>query len=333
MDEFSLINAYFKRVISPSKTSQIDVGVGDDAAVFRVADGHQCVVSSDLLIEGRHFFADVAPFTLGHKSLAVNLSDLAAMGAQPLGFTLSIGLPRVDTAWLSEFSKGLFALADAFDCPLIGGDTTQSDAIVINITIFGQVPSGQVILRSGAQVGDDVWVTGTLGDVAYALDLMNTAPNHADLAQVRARLELPTPRVAFGCALRETRLARSMLDVSDGLAGDLRHILDACAVAARVDVDTLPLHPALRGVPKAQAWRYALSGGDEYELCFTAPKDSPAVQSALQSLAQTHALRVTCIGEIVALTEQAPAIVWQARDVAALAEVLGGEAPSGYRHF
>ena len=114
------------------------------------------------MIEGRHFFADVAPFTLGHKSLAVNLSDLAAMGAQPLGFTLSIGLPRVDTAWLSEFSKGLFALADAFDCPLIGGDTTQSDTIVINITIFGQVPIGQAILRNGAQVGDDVWVTGTL---------------------------------------------------------------------------------------------------------------------------------------------------------------------------
>ena len=336
LDEFALIGAYFKRANSllNSATSQVDLGIGDDAALFRVREGYQCVVSSDMLVEGRHFFADVAPSALGHKALAVNLSDLAAMGAQPIGFTLSIGLPKVDEAWLAGFTAGLFALSEQFHCPLIGGDTTRSPILVMNVTVFGQVPTGQAITRSGARVGDGIYVTGELGAPAYALDVLReqtSATDLIDLALAQARLERPMPRVAFAQGLRG--VASSMLDLSDGLAGDLRHILDASAVAARVDVEALPLHPALRGVPKVQAWRYALSGGDEYELCFTAPKDSPAVQSALQSLAQTHALRVTCIGEIVALTEQAPAIVWQARDVAALAEVLGGEAPSGYRHF
>lgn len=329
MDEFSLINAYFKRAISPSKTPQIDVGVGDDAAVFRVADGHQCVVSSDLLIEGRHFFADVAPFTLGHKSLAVNLSDLAAMGAQPLGFTLSIGLPRVDTAWLSEFSKGLFALADAFDCPLIGGDTTQSDTIVINITIFGQVPIGQAILRSGAQVGDDVWVTGTLGDAAYALSLIQSAANPDDSAQVRARLEMPTPRVALGCALREAGLARSMLDVSDGLAGDLLHILRASNVSARVDCDALPLSSVVLQLPVAQAWQYAVAGGDDYELCFTAPA-STQTRTNVCDLAQKFATPITRVGTITPMNQRNQ-VIWHSERAPEVAQRL--TCSNGFNHF
>ena len=164
LDEFALIGAYFKRANSLLDTSaQVDLGIGDDAALFRVREGHQCVVSSDMLVEGRHFFADVAPSALGHKALAVNLSDLAAMGADPIGFTLSIGLPSVDEAWLVGFTEGLFALSERFQCPLIGGDTTRSPVLVINVTVFGQVPTGQAITRSGARVGDGIYVTGELG--------------------------------------------------------------------------------------------------------------------------------------------------------------------------
>ena len=329
MDEFSLIGAYFKRAISPSKTPQINLGVGDDAALFRVADGHQCVVSSDLLIEGRHFFADVSPRTLGHKSLAVNLSDLAAMGAQPLGFTLSIGLPRVDTVWLSEFSNGLFALADEFNCPLIGGDTTQSGTIVINITIFGQVPTGQAVVRSGAQVGDDVWVTGTLGDAAYALNLMQKSPAHGDLAQIRARLETPTPRVAFGCAVRETGLLHSMLDVSDGLAGDLLHILRASNVSAQIDCDALPLSSVVSQLPVAQAWQYAVAGGDDYELCFTASATSEA-RVALLDLAQKFTIPITRVGTITPINRAAQ-IVWHSERAPNVAQQLAHS--TGFNHF
>lgn len=335
LDEFALIGAYFKRANSFLDTStQVDLGIGDDAALFRVREGHQCVVSSDMLIEGRHFFADVAPSALGHKALAVNLSDLAAMGADPIGFTLSIGLPSVDEAWLAGFIEGLFALSERFQCPLIGGDTTRSPVLVINVTVFGQVPTGQAITRSGARVGDGIYVTGELGAPAYALDVLReqtSATDLIDVALAQARLERPTPRVAFGQDLRG--IASSMLDLSDGLAGDLRHILTASGVAARLDVDALPLHSALRSVPKVQAWRYALSGGDEYELCFTAPKDVPAVQSALQSLAQTQVLRVTCIGEVLASQAQTELIAWQSQDAAALAEFLRGAPVSGFRHF
>lgn len=335
LDEFALIGAYFKRANSLLNASaQVDLGIGDDAALFRVRDGHQCVVSSDMLIEGRHFFADVDPYALGHKALAVNLSDLAAMGAEPLGFTLSIGLPRVDEAWLAQFSAGLFALADAFNCPLIGGDTTRSPMAVINVTIFGQVPTGQAIVRSGARVGDGIYVTGELGAPGYAVDVLAqrgaTSPL-ADLDSARARLERPMPRVALGQALRG--VASSMLDVSDGLAGDLRHILNASAVSARVNVDALPVHAAISALPEVSAWRYALCGGDEYELCFTAPKGTPAVQSALQFLAQAHGVRITCIGEIVARTGQVESIAWLSEDAQALAELLADAGLSGYRHF
>ena len=216
-DEFSLIGAYFKRAdsfLNTESTAQIDLGVGDDAALFRVSPNHQCVVSSDMLVQDRHFFADVAPCTLGHKVLAVNLSDLAAMGAQPLGFTLSVGLPEINTAWLDEFCAGLFALSDEYACPLIGGDTTRSPILVLNVTIFGQVPTGQAIVRSGAQMGDDIYVTGQLGAPAYALELLTnqhrSAQQEHDLTQVHARLEQPTPRVALGQDLRG--IASSMLD-------------------------------------------------------------------------------------------------------------------------
>ena len=335
LDEFALIGAYFKRANSLLDVSpQVDVGIGDDAALFRVREGYQCVVSSDMLVEGRHFFADVSPRALGHKALAVNLSDLAAVGAEPLGFTLSIGLPNVDEAWLAAFSEGLLALATAFNCPLIGGDTTRSPTLVINVTIFGQVPVGQAIVRSGARVGDAIYVTGELGAPGYAVNLLQMSglnvQQQADLAAARIRLEQPIPRVALGQALRG--VASSMLDVSDGLAGDLRHILTASGVAARVDVDALLLHPAVRALPAAQAWRYAVSGGDEYELCFTA-NCAPEVESALQSLARALGVRISRIGEIVAASDFVKPIVWYGQDEAAVTEVFGDTDVSGFNHF
>lgn len=335
LDEFALIGAYFKRANSLLDTAtQVDLGIGDDAALFRVREGHQCVVSSDMLVEGRHFFADVSPRALGHKALAVNLSDLAAMGAEPLGFTLSIGLPNVDEAWLAAFSEGLLALATAFNCPLIGGDTTRSPVLVLNVTIFGQVPVGQAIVRSGARVGDAIYVTGELGAPAYAVDLLrlneHIARQQVDLSVARERLEQPTPRVTLGQALRS--MASSMLDLSDGLAGDLRHILTASGVAARVDVDALPLHPAIRDLPKTQAWRYAVSGGDEYELCFTA-NCAPETESALQSLARAHGVRISRVGKIVAASEAAAMMTWYGKDAAAVAEVFERTDVSGYNHF
>ena len=335
LDEFALIGAYFKRANSLLDTADhVDLGIGDDAALFRVREGHQCVVSSDMLVEGRHFFADVSPRALGHKALAVNLSDLAAMGAEPLGFTLSIGLPNVDEAWLAAFSEGLLALAAAFNCPLIGGDTTRSPVLVLNVTIFGQVPTGQAIVRSGARVGDAIYVSGELGAPAYAVNLLQMSglnvQQQADLALAQLRLEQPTPRVALGQALRG--VASSMLDVSDGLAGDLRHILTASGVAARVDVDALPLYPAVLALPAAQAWHYAVSGGDEYELCFTA-NCAPETESALQSLARAHGVRISRVGEIVAASELAVPIVWYGKDAAAVDETFGRADVSGYNHF
>lgn len=233
MGEFDLIARYFTR-----PTRRAALGVGDDCALLQTAPGMQLAVSSDMLVQGRHFFPDVDPFTLGHKALAVNLSDLAACGAQPLAFTLALALPRADAAWLEAFSRGLFALADAHDCDLMGGDTTQGP-LNICITVFGEVPAGQALLRSGARAGDDVYVSGTLGDARLALEALRgtvalPAGVAADLlTQARQRLEQPTPRVALGLALRG--VASAAIDVSDGLLGDLQHILQASGVGASID--------------------------------------------------------------------------------------------------
>jgi thiamine-monophosphate kinase len=257
-----------------------------------------------MLVEGRHFFPDVDPFTLGHKALAVNLSDLAACGAKPLAFTLALALPRVDEAWLQAFSRGLFALADAHGCELVGGDTTQGP-LNICITVFGEVSAGQALLRSGARAGDEVWVSGTLGAARMALHaLRNQLALPAELlAQARARLEQPTPRVALGMALRG--VASAAIDVSDGLLGDLGHILKASGVGACIRT---PVAMTLIADYAHESWAqglfsaeqrlgYVLAGGDDYELAFTAPASArPAVQTAaLQT--QTP---VTCIGQIEA---------------------------------
>jgi len=231
MTEFDLIARYFTR-----KPRQAALGVGDDCALLNPAPGMQLAISSDMLVEGHHFLHNVSPCSLGHKALAVNLSDLAACGARPVAFTLALALPRIDEAWLEEFSCGLWALADAHGCELIGGDTTQGP-LNICITVFGEVPCGQALLRSGARVGDDIYVSGTLGDARLALDSLQ---GHIELppdilAKARLRLEQPTPRVALGTALRG--IATSAIDISDGLTGDLGHILQASAVGALVNTD------------------------------------------------------------------------------------------------
>ena len=299
MTEFDLIARYFTR-----KPKQAAVGVGDDCAIINPSLGMQLAISSDMLVEGRHFFHDVSPYSLGHKALAVNLSDLAACGATPVGFTLALALPRIDEAWLQEFSRGLWALADAHGCELIGGDTTQGP-LTICITVFGEVPRGQALLRSGAQVGDDVYVSGTLGDARLALEALQgkiELPPEL-LAQARQRLEQPTPRVALGTALRG--IVSSSIDISDGLAGDLGHILKASGVGARINTKiTMTLIAACAHISWARGQfdakkqlEMVFSGGDDYELAFTAP---PATRQAVQTAAQRSQTTVTRIGVIQA---------------------------------
>lgn len=303
MGEFDLIARYFTR-----PAARAVLGVGDDCALLQPAPGTQLAISSDMLVEGRHFFADVDPATLGHKALAVNLSDLAACGARPLAFTLALSLPRVDEAWLAAFSQGLFALADAHGCELVGGDTTQGP-LNICITVFGEVPvvggKSQALLRSGAKPGDDVYVSGTLGDARLALEALRgkLALPPALLAQARGRLEQPTPRVALGQALRG--IASAAIDVSDGLQGDLQHILRASGVGASIDTSiAINLIAASASntwatatISFEQQLEFALAGGDDYELAFTAPVSKRQAVQAAADQAETH---VTRIGHIEA---------------------------------
>lgn len=299
MGEFDLIARYFTRPVRRAA-----LGVGDDCALLQPTPGMQLAVSSDMLVEGRHFFAGTNPQRLGHKALAVNLSDLAACGAQPLAFTLALALPRADEAWLAGFAQGLLALADAHSCELVGGDTTQGP-LNICITVFGEVPAGQALLRSGAQVGDDIYVSGTLGDARLALLALQ---GHIELPPAlidasRLRLEQPTPRVALGQALRG--VAHSAIDVSDGLLGDLGHILHASGVGACIDAEAamqLIAAPAHSTGPKPVfdpelLRQCTLAGGDDYELVFTAP---PARRDAVAAAAQASATPVARIGSIEA---------------------------------
>jgi len=297
MGEFDLIARYFTRPVR-----RATLGVGDDCALLSVTPGMQLAVSSDMLVEGRHFFADVDPAHLGHKALAVNLSDLAACGARPLAFTLALALPRVDAPWLQAFADGLLRLADAHQCELVGGDTTQGP-LNLCVTVFGEVPTGQALLRSGARVGDDIYVSGTPGEARLALDALRgrLALPPTALQQLRPRLEQPTPRVALGLALRG--VASSAIDVSDGLLGDLGHILKASGVGACVDaiVATNLLAASAQQAGAAADFdaqtlmQCALAGGDDYELVFTAP---PAQQAAVQAAAQASGTRATRIGRV-----------------------------------
>lgn len=299
MGEFELIRRCFTRgAAAPVRRARL--GIGDDCALLDV--GGTLAVSTDMLVEGRHFFADVDPQALGHKCLAVNLSDLAAMGAEPLAFTLALALPSAraaDADWLDAFASGLFALADAHQCELIGGDTTAGP-LVVSITILGRVVVEQALRRDGAQVGDAVYVSGSLGDAALALRALRgeVVVDAMVLPALRARLERPSPRVALGRALAALAPedVHSAIDLSDGLAGDLGHILQASGVGAEIDLAALPMSAALTAQPQAMQATCALGGGDDYELCFTA---APDAAERIDALAGTTGVQITRIGRIV----------------------------------
>jgi thiamine-monophosphate kinase len=328
MGEFELIEQVFAQGFAglTQGASHVALGIGDDCALLAPRPGMQLAISSDMLVEGRHFLSTVSPAALGHKALAVNLSDLAACGAKPLGFTLALAMPRADEAWLRSFASGLHALAAEHGCPLIGGDTTAGP-LNICITVFGEVPGSAALLRSGAREGDDIWVSGTLGEARCALDVFRgkLSLSETDFAQARSRMERPTPRVALGLALRG--VASAAADVSDGLIGDLGHILkrssvhSTCELGCELELAALPVprygaqHDAsitnapknvatnTHGTPASgtfslmKAEKLALTGGDDYELVFTA---APKQQSAVAQAARAAGCAVSRIGRVVA---------------------------------
>jgi thiamine-monophosphate kinase len=285
--------------MAPRAPRRATLGVGDDCALLApLPAGQQLAVSSDMLVEGRHFLSTVAPDRLGHKALAVNLSDLAACGAEPVAFTLALAMPRVDEVFLEGFSRGLCVLADAQGIELVGGDTTAGP-LNICITVFGAVPVGQALLRSGARAGDDLWVShpvrGGLGDARLALEVFRGSVSLAgeSFEAVRLRMECPTPRIALGLALRG--VATSAIDLSDGLVGDLGHLLARSAVGATVNADALPRSAVLAAMPRAMQHECMLAGGDDYELLFSAPADRDA---QVQAAAHQAGVAVTRIGRL-----------------------------------
>ena len=294
LSEFDLIKTYVQR----PRPGRAVLGIGDDCALLAPSPGRQIAISSDMLVEDRHFFAGADPRMLGHKSLAVNLSDLAAMGARPVAFTLALSLPRADPAWLEGFSSGLFALADAHDCELIGGDTTKGP-LNICITVFGELRPGHALRRAAARAGDDIWISGTLGDARLALagywkELALDPSLHERAA---LRMHMPSPRVALGMALARVPIAHAALDISDGLVGDLGHILAASQVGATLDADALPAGPVLARQAIALRRRFTAAGGDDYELCFTAPVEN---REAVLEAGRESGTAVTRVGRIEA---------------------------------
>jgi thiamine-monophosphate kinase len=297
VDEFELIARFFSR---PARSASVVLGVGDDAALLAPTAGQELVASVDMLVAGRHFVADADPEALGHKALAVNLSDLAAMGATPRWALLAGALPDADERWLAAFARGFYAEADAYGVDLVGGDTTRGP-LNLCVTILGEVPAGEALTRSGSKAGDAIYVSGALGDAALAVAATagRLALDEAALRACRARLDRPTPRVALGIALRG--VATAAIDVSDGLAGDLGHILDRSNVGATVDLGAIPrsatLDALLAGGERTSALACLLAGGDDYELCFTAP---PSAASKIDRIARTPGLAIARIGAITA---------------------------------
>lgn len=287
--EFNLIAKYFTRA-----TPSADLGVGDDAALLRVSEGHQLAISVDMLVAGTHFFHDAAPYNIGWKSLAVNISDMAAMGAVPKWATLAIALPEINEPWLAEFSRGLFACADRFKVDLIGGDTTRGP-LNISVQIMGEVPTGKALRRDGAKSDDDIWVSGNLGSAALGLaHLQNKITLDSEVAEhCLLALHTPMPRTILGLALRNK--ANSCIDVSDGLLADLGHILEASNLGATVALDNITCHDYLRlHLDKPMIQQCVLAGGDDYELVFTAPESQ---RHAIQQLTQQLNLPLSLIGK------------------------------------
>ena len=296
MNEFELIRRFFTR---PARRAVL--GVGDDCALIAPRPGCELALSTDMLVAGRHFLRDAEPEALGHKTLAVNLSDCAAVGADPRYALLAGALPDADPGWLEAFSRGLFALADRFDVELVGGDTTRGP-LTLCVTIVGEVPAGQALLRSGARPGDTIWVSGMLGAAAAGLAALQGKLDlpAAERRQALDALHRPEPRVALGVALRG--ITASAIDVSDGLAGDLGHILERSAAGAEIDLARIPAPAWLRARLAAAATRdfalgCVLAGGDDYELCFTA---RPEQEARVREAGRSAGVAVTPIGRIVA---------------------------------
>ncbi len=279
MAEFSIIDTYFNR----KNQHSVDLGVGDDSALLTPPPHQQLVICADTLVAGRHFPLDTNPHAIGWKSVAVNLSDIAAMGAKPHSILLALSLPQIDHDWLKAFSQGLYDCCNQFGVSLIGGDTTQSPHLTLSVTALGWVDTGLAVPRSGAKVGDLICVSGTVGDAAFALQHLGHP--------LQQRLDYPTPRCQLGQNLKG--LANSMIDVSDGLAQDLGHILQASHVGAELNLEHIPLSPALQALKFEQQCQYALAGGDDYELCFTI---SP--ENYQQLLQHNNNVAVSVIGQI-----------------------------------
>ncbi len=333
LDEFGLIRRYFARAGSAAQhgVPPVRLGIGDDAALLDLPPGETLAVTTDTLVAGRHFPCDALPFDIGWKALAVNLSDLAAMGARPVAVTLALTLPEADEAWLAAFADGFFTLADAHGVPLIGGDTTRGP-LSLTVTALGAVPPAQALRRDGARAGDRLFVSGALGDaglgLALALQQPLAWPGDLPLAHrshALSRLHRPTPRLALGLALRP--LATAAMDISDGLAQDLGHLLQASGLGATLQVDQLPLSPALHclatqgGAVQRQVMSWALSAGDDYELLFSVPPDR---LRALGKLSRDLALPLTEVGMLTA--EAGLRLRWQD-------EPWRYGAGAGYRHF
>ncbi|SFW22961.1 thiamine-phosphate kinase [Nitrosovibrio sp. Nv17] len=321
--EFDIIRRHFSR---PAPGAIL--GAGDDAALIRPGEGMELAVSADMLVSGRHFFEDAAPYGLGCKSLAVNLSDLAAMGATPRWAVLSLVLPdvlaRAGDDWLAAFAEGFFALAREHEVDLVGGDTTAGP-LAIGVTLLGEVASGRALRRSGAKPGDDVWVSGRLGDAALALAHLQgrLALEPDEAAACLQHLHTPVARVRLGQAL--LGLATSAIDVSDGLLADLGHILDRSAVTASLHLDDIPCSAAMRRrLPQPLALDCLLAGGDDYELCFTAPVSE---RGRVEALSGAQALPLARIGTILERNESAELIVLDASGHAIT------PSKRGYDHF
>lgn len=294
--EFSLIARYFDRV----RSSRLDVetGIGDDCALLNIPEKQTLAISTDTLVAGNHFLPNIDPADLAYKALAVNLSDLAAMGADPAWLTLALTLPEVDEPWLEAFSDSLFALLNYYDMQLIGGDTTRGP-LSMTLGIHGYIPAGRALKRSGAKPGDWIYITGTPGDSAAGLAVLQNRLQVSEETDARYLIQRhlrPTPRILHGQALRD--IASAAIDLSDGLISDLGHIVKASGCGARVEVDALPKSDAMmRHVDDGQALRWALSGGEDYELCFTVPElNRGALDVAIGQLG----VPFTCIGQMSA---------------------------------
>jgi thiamine-monophosphate kinase len=290
--EFSLIERYFAH--HAEGHDDVVLGIGDDAAVLQVPAGYELVVTTDTMVAGVHFPDSATAEDIGHKLLAVNLSDLAAMGALPRWASLALTLPEVDEDWLSGFCRGLFGLAAVHNVALVGGDTTRGP-LTLSITLHGLVPEGQALRRDGARTGDAIYVSGCLGDAGLALQHELGHLNVPGIAEILPRLHRPNPHIALGQALRG--LASAAIDISDGLLADLGHILKASGVGARLELEDLPLSPAVQSITGEGDWSLPLAAGDDYELCFSVPPEREAdLQERLAGLDVT----VTRIGQIEA---------------------------------